>query len=428
MINSLVIIGSQWGDEGKGKVVDWLMQKSDIVVRFQGGHNAGHTLVINGKKIVLHLLPSGVLHESVISCLGNGMVVSLPDLFKEISSLAKQEVFVENRVKISESCHLLLPYHVALDKAREIKRGSNAIGTTGKGIGPAYEDKVARRGVRISDLLSGESVFLPMLEQAADFHNFVLKNYYNQSAIDLNQVVDELLSYKDKLEPMVANIGDLLISSVNKKVVFEGAQGAALDIDHGTYPFVTSSNTSSAQAAIGSGVGPLNISNVLGITKVYATRVGSGPFPTELDDEDGKNLSTIGAEIGATTGRKRRCGWLDIVALRHSIDTNSINKLCLTKLDVLDSFSSIKICTAYNFKGKILHKPPVDINSLSECVPIYEELSGWQKSTVGLTNVNDLPEYAKIYINRVSELLSVPVVLVSTSPERDHFIQLDSLF
>jgi adenylosuccinate synthase len=426
MANSLVIIGSQWGDEGKGKVVDWLMQKSDIVVRFQGGHNAGHTLVINGKKIVLHLLPSGVLHKSVISCLGNGMVVSLPDLFHEIESLANQEIEVDKRVKISESCHLLLPYHVQLDKAREVKRGSTAIGTTCKGIGPAYEDKVARRGIRIADLLAGEKVFRPMLEQSAEFHNFVLEHYYGVSPIDVNVVIDDLLSFVDRLQPMVCNISDLLVSSLDKRIIFEGAQGAALDVDHGTYPYVTSSNTSAAQASIGSGIGPLNISNVLGITKVYTTRVGSGPFPTELDDEDGAQLSSIGMEIGATTGRKRRCGWLDIVALRHSIDINSINKLCLTKLDVLDTFATIKICTAYNYKGKILHKPPIEINALSECVPIYEELSGWQQSTVGLQDADQLPEFAKVYINRISELLSIPISLVSTSPERDHFIEFDS--
>ena len=430
MKNSVVVVGTQWGDEGKGKVVDWLTKQSDVVVRFQGGNNAGHTLVIEGQKKVLHLLPSGVLHDSVVSCLGNGMVVSLASLFAEIDILANDGINVVDRVKISESCHLILPYHIALDKAREIKSGKSAIGTTCKGIGPAYEDKVGRRGIRIIDLLAGEEILLQRLKVMHEYHNFMLTNYYSVDPIDINDVLAELLSFVKRLKPLVCNVGDLLadMNENKKNIIFEGAQGTALDVDHGTYPFVTSSNTSSGQAAIGSGLGPAYINNILGITKVYTTRVGSGPLPTELDDDNGNKLSKIGQEIGATTGRNRRCGWLDIVALRTSIQVNSVTSLCLTKLDVLDTFEVIKVCTAYNYKGNIIHKTPSEVNQLEQCIPIYEELAGWQTSTVGLNNWNDLPELAKNYVNRISELLKKPISLISTSPEREDFIVLDTIF
>ncbi len=392
-------------------------------MRFQGGHNAGHTLVIDGKRSILHLLPSGVLHENVMSFLGNGMVVSLPDLCSEIDGLLDQGVPVDQRIRISEACQVLLPYHIALDQARELRKGRAAIGTTGRGIGPAYEDKVARRGIRMIDILNPETL-KPKLFELAEYHNFALKHYYRVDEIDPNTVFNELLTLVERVRPWVCDVGAQLahMRMKGQALVFEGAQGAALDIDHGTYPFVTSSNTTAAQAASGSGLGPGYLDHILGVTKAYTTRVGSGPFPTELASGVGSILSERGQERGATTGRARRCGWLDIVALKHCVRVNSLNSLCLTKLDVLDELDSIKICTAYQYQNEVLLHAPIQIEALEACVPIYEELPGWKTSTAGCCDWDALPEAAQRYIERVSELVGVPISLISTAPDRASLI------
>ncbi len=422
MGKNIVILGSQWGDEGKGKVVDLLTERVQGVVRFQGGHNAGHTLVVNGEKTILHLLPSGILHEGVECMIGNGVVLSLQELQKEIDLLENKNVAVQSRLKISGACPLVMPYHIALDLARETKRGQRLIGTTGRGIGPAYEDKIARRSIRFADVLDTEH-FAELLRENLDYHNFMLENYYTTTTFDYDQIYEETLALADKLAPMITDI-PMLLQAHRKKghsLLFEGAQGTFLDIDHGTYPYVTSSNTTAGGACTGSGLGPRYIDYVLGITKAYTTRVGSGPFPTELTGPLGDALVEHGHEFGATTGRRRRCGWFDAMAMRRAVEINSLSGLCITKLDVLDTFDTIQIAVAYE-------KGADDFYGRTPVKPIYEELPGWKTSIVGVDSWAKLPEKAKTYIKRIETLLEVPVVMVSTGPDRKNTIQLSSIF
>jgi adenylosuccinate synthase len=429
MGKNIVVIGTQWGDEGKGKLVDLLTERADAVVRFQGGHNAGHTLVIDGRKTVLHLIPSGILRDGVKCLIGNGVVLSPQALLEEISFLEKAGIPVRERIVISEACALILPVHVSLDAAREKARGDKAIGTTGRGIGPAYEDKVSRRGVRVGDLLNADS-FAERLRELLDYHNFVLSRYFGQAELDYRQVLDETLALGEQLKPMLGDVAGLLhqYRADGKNVLFEGAQGAMLDIDHGTYPYVTSSNTTSGGAASGSGVGLLDFDYVLGITKAYSTRVGNGPFPTELSDEVGKHLSSKGAEFGATTGRARRCGWFDAVLMRRSAKLNSLTGLCITKLDVLDGLEEIGICTSYRYQGQEIDSVPMGAESYAQCQPIIEEMAGWQESTAGVTNCENLPASARRYIQRIEALVGVPVHILSTGPERNETIVLKHPF
>lgn len=417
----VVVLGTQWGDEGKGKVVDLLTEKAAAVVRFQGGHNAGHTLVIDGKKTVLHLIPSGILRDDVDCVIGNGVVLAPDALLKELQMLEDEAIPASARLKLSEACQLILPYHVALDNAREIARGKKAIGTTGRGIGPAYEDKISRRGLRLGDLMN-ESRFTEKLKEVMDYHNYSLTHYFKAEAVDYNQVLDSSLEMAEKLRPMVVDVPSLLheLKQSGKNVMFEGAQGTLLDIDHGTYPYVTSSSTTAGGASTGSGVGPKHLDYILGITKAYTTRVGSGPFPTELFDDIGKHIADVGNEQGATTGRDRRCGWLDAVALRRAMFTNSITGICVTKLDVLDELETIKICTAYELNGKQMDIPPVNTNDFAQCKPVYESLPGWKSKTFGITRYEDLPENARAYLKRMEELLDTPIDIISTGPDRDH--------
>jgi adenylosuccinate synthase len=419
MGKNIIVIGTQWGDEGKGKVVDLLTERAAAVVRFQGGHNAGHTVVIDGKKTILHLIPSGILRENVECLIGNGVVLSIEALLEEIYMLEQNGVPVRDHLHISEACTLILPYHIALDQAREKAKGSAAIGTTGRGIGPAYEDKVARRALRVGDLLHRKR-FAAKLGEALDYHNFVLKNYYKTTPLDFQKLLDETMTMAETIIPMVTDITDMLdeLHHKDSNVLFEGAQGTLLDVDHGTYPFVTSSNTTAGGASTGTGVGPLNFNYVLGITKAYTTRVGSGPFPTELFDELGEHLSRVGHEFGATTGRKRRCGWFDAVALRRSKQINSLSGLCVTKLDVLDGLEQILICTGYEYNGKTRSTLPSGADDLAGCKPVYEEIPGWGKSTVGIKNYDALPENARRYLKRIEEITGVPVDMVSTGPDR----------
>lgn len=429
MNKNIVILGSQWGDEGKGKIVDLLTEQVDGVVRFQGGHNAGHTLVINGKKTILHLLPSGIMRDGVQCFIANGVVLSPAALLKEIDELEAENVVVMDRLFISASCPLILPIHVALDKARESALGSQLIGTTGRGIGPAYEDKVARRAIRVGDLLHPQRL-QDKLRVLADLYNFTLENYYHVEPISYEQMLVELTAQAARLKDRISDVAEQLIALRNagKSLLFEGAQGTLLDIDHGTYPFVTSSNTTAGNAATGSGIGPLDLDYVLGITKAYATRVGSGPFPTELNDAVGEHLSTVGQEVGATTGRRRRCGWFDAAALRRAVHINSLSALCMTKLDVLDGLDTVKICVAYRFNDQPISVPPVDSDDFALCEPIYEELPGWSESTVGVTTYDALPKNAKRYLTRLTEILSVPIDMISTGPDREHTIILRSPF
>ena len=417
----VVVLGTQWGDEGKGKIVDLLTEKATGVVRFQGGHNAGHTLVIKGEKTVLHLIPSGILREGVECMIGNGVVLSPEALLKEIDMLEAEGVPVSERLQLSVSCQLILPYHAALDAAREAARGSKAIGTTGRGIGPAYEDKAARRGLRLGDLLDTER-FAEKLKTVMEYHNFALEHLYKAEALDYDTVLADTLAYVDRLRPMMADIPTRLheLRESGDNVMFEGAQGSLLDIDHGTYPYVTSSNTTAGGASTGSGVGPRDLDYILGITKAYTTRVGAGPFPTELFDDVGAQIAKKGQEFGATTGRARRCGWLDAVALRSAMRLNSITGLCVTKLDVLDELESISICTAYELDGKTVSVPPAGSAAFSRCKPVYETLPGWQSNTFGVTEYDELPENAKKYLARMAELLKTPVDIISTGPDRDH--------
>jgi adenylosuccinate synthase len=428
VVTRLIVLGAQWGDEGKGKIVDYLTAKMTAVVRFQGGHNAGHTLVINGKKIVLHLIPSGILHSDVICCIGNGVVLSLEALYEEIATLDFSLQDLQRRLKVSYGCPLLLPYHVALDKAREAKSGKSAIGTTGRGIGPAYEDKVARRGLRVVDLNHPEEL-KSRLENLADFHNFTLTKYFNEDAISATKVYDDLMRHAEWLQPMVDDVGLYLSGLQQDNILFEGAQGVLLDIDCGTYPFVTSSNTSAGAAATGSGYGPLNFNAVLGISKAYTTRVGGGPFPTELHDAVGKTLSKVGNEFGATTGRPRRCGWLDLVALKYVARINSLSHLAIMKLDVLDSLDEIKVCVAYLHNGKTITDMPQDGLVLAECQPVYKVLSGWRLPTKGIRSKEELPVEALDYINFISDFVDVSITIVSTGAEREDTIFLtDDLY
>lgn len=423
MGKNVVVIGTQWGDEGKGKIVDLLTDHAKAVVRFQGGHNAGHTLVIDGKKTVLHLIPSGILREHVLCLIGNGVVLSPSALVQEIDMLEGQGVPVASRLKISEACPLILPYHVALDHAREIARGKSAIGTTGRGIGPAYEDKVSRRGLRVGDLLHRE-LFAAKLGEVLDYHNFALQNYFKADPVDFQQVLDETLALAERVTPMIADIPEMLYQMHRQgdSVMFEGAQGSLLDIDHGTYPFVTSSNTTAGNAATGSGVGPARLDYILGITKAYTTRVGSGPFPTELGDDYGRHLANKGHEFGSTTGRPRRCGWFDAVALRRSVHINSVSGMCITKLDVLDGLETIQICVGYRYNGEERLTPPVGVEALAACTPVYMEMPGWKESTLGIKSFNDLPANAKAYLKKIEEVTETPIDIISTGPDRNETI------
>ena len=423
--NKLVLVGTQWGDEGKGKIVDLLTEKADLVVRFQGGHNAGHTLVIDGQKTVLHLIPSGILRADVACYIGNGVVLAPDALITEMDQLEASGVDIAGRLGVSEACPLILPYHIALDQAREAARGGSAIGTTGRGIGPAYEDKVARRGLRFSDLVrSSDEQLYAKLEPLADYHNFVLSKYFSADALDAKQVTDQLLSYRDRLAPLECDVTQTLDDADrnNKAILFEGAQGMMLDIDHGTYPYVTSSNTTAGAASSGSGMGISKLNQVMGIVKAYTTRVGAGPFPTELDDDVGQHLGEIGHEFGATTGRQRRCGWFDAVLMRRSTQVNGLTTLCLTKLDVLDQLDEIKICTAYELDGKRVDVAPLGAELLAQCKPVYESHLGWKCSTVGMKSVAELPENAAAYIQRIEALTGVPVDIISTGPDRNETI------
>ncbi len=423
MGRNVVVIGTQWGDEGKGKIVDLLTEKASAVVRFQGGHNAGHTLVIEGKKTVLHLIPSGILREKVSCLIGNGVVLAIDALIKEANSLKESGIPVYERLKLSLGCPLILPSHVALDLARERAKGSKAIGTTGRGIGPAYEDKVSRRGLRVSDILSADD-FSIKLEEILDYHNFLLDKYYNEEIVEFSKTLDEMLSHAEVIAPLATDVTKILhdLSNSNKSILFEGAQGSFLDIDHGTYPFVTSSNTVAASASTGTGVGPRSLDYILGIVKAYTTRVGAGPFPTELFNEQGAHLAREGAEFGATTGRPRRCGWFDAVSLRHSIMNSSVSGLCITKLDVLDGLDTIDICVGYKLDNKVIKHMPDLINKFSECEPIYESWPGWKESTLGVSNYNDLPKRAHDYLSRIEDLVGTPIDIVSTGPDREHTI------
>lgn len=423
MAKNVVVIGTQWGDEGKGKIVDWLTDRVKGVVRFQGGHNAGHTLVIGNKKTVLHLIPSGILHSDVNCYIGNGVVVSPAALIEEMEMLKNAGIDVQGHLKISEACPVILPYHIAIDKAREASKGSSKIGTTGRGIGPAYEDKVARRAIRLQDLFI-PSRFESKLKENLDYHNFILKNYFRVEEINFKKTYEETLASAEKIRPMIADVPRLLFEAMKRgeNLLFEGAQGSLLDVDHGTYPFVTSSNCVAGAAAAGSGVGPQSLQYVLGITKAYTTRVGSGPFPTELLSEIGAQLAKRGNEFGSTTGRPRRCGWLDVAALKRSIQLNGVSGLCVTKLDVLDGMEKLQLCIGYQLNGKQSDILPVGAEMLAECHPIYEDIPGWQDSTIGIKEFTKLPKAAQTYLKRIEEVCETPIDVISTGAERDETI------
>ena len=425
MSKNIVVIGTQWGDEGKGKIVDWLAESAHGVVRFQGGHNAGHTLWVNGKKTILRLIPSGIMHPSVTCYIGNGVVLSPEALLKEIVELETAGLDVRSRLKISEACPLILPYHVALDQAREARRGDAKIGTTGRGIGPAYEDKVARRALRVQDLFDPVG-FRAKVEEVLDLHNFVLTQYLGAKAVAIDEVVDQAMALAPAIAPMVGDVSSALFAAqqAGKNLLFEGAQGALLDVDHGTYPYVTSSNCIAGAAAAGAGVGPQTLNYVLGITKAYATRVGSGPFPTELLDETGARLASVGKEFGSVTGRPRRCGWFDGAALKRSVRLNGISGLCITKLDVLDGLPVLKMGVGYELDGKPCDVLPYGAAAVARAKPILEEMPGWTESTVGVIQFDKLPLNAQRYLNRMSEVCGVPIDMVSTGPDRNETILL----
>lgn len=434
---NVVVIGTQWGDEGKGKVVDWLTDHAQGVVRFQGGHNAGHTLIIGGKKTILRLIPSGIMHPSVVCYIGNGVVLSPEALFKEIGELEAAGLDVCSRLKISEATTLILPYHIAIDQARELKRGSAKIGTTGRGIGPAYEDKVARRALRVQDLFFPEE-FAQKLRENLEFHNFCLTQYYNAKPLEFQDVYDQAMMYAERLKPMVTDVSSALYAAqtAGQNLLFEGAQGTLLDIDHGTYPFVTSSNCVAGNAAAGSGVGPGSLHYILGITKAYCTRVGAGPFPSELYDHDnpkrqdpiGVRLAEVGKEFGSVTGRPRRTGWMDAAALKRSIQINGLTGLCMTKLDVLDGLKEIGLCVGYKLDGQVLDVLPRGADAVARCEPIYEFFPGWTESTVGITQWDNLPKEARQYLERIQELVQTPIAMVSTGPDREETILLEHPF
>lgn len=423
MGKSVVVLGTQWGDEGKGKIVDLLTEQAAVVTRFQGGHNAGHTLVIGGKKTVLHLIPSGVLRAGVTCVIGNGVVISLEALLKEIGELEAQGIPVRERLKISGASPVILPSHVALDQAREQRLGAGKIGTTGRGIGPAYEDKVARRGIRMGELFNAEH-FASRLREVMNYHNFMLTHYYQVAPVDYESTLADCLAYAEQVKPMLADTVELIHAhrKAGDNLMFEGAQGSLLDIDHGTYPFVTSSNTTAGGTATGSGYGPLYLDYVLGITKAYTTRVGSGPFPTELFDDVGTHLSTVGMERGATTGRARRCGWFDAAAVKLAIRINSVSGICLTKLDVLDGLKSIKVCVAYESEGEDIGSASMTVDRYEKLKPVYVELPGWSESTVGARSLAELPENARAYIRFIEQQIDAPVDIISTGPDRDETI------
>jgi adenylosuccinate synthase len=423
MAKNVVVVGTQWGDEGKGKIVDWLTDHAQGVVRFQGGHNAGHTLVIGGTKTVLHLIPSGILRGDVACYIGNGVVLSPQALVEEIGTLEAAGADVRPRLRISEACPLILPHHAALDLARENAKGDFKIGTTGRGIGPAYEDKVARRALRLQDLFHPER-FALKLKEVMDYHNFVLANYFHAPTVDYAKSLDETMRLAEDIKPMVADVPRLLYEAqrAGHNLLFEGAQGTLLDIDHGTYPYVTSSNCVAGAAAAGAGVAPQSLHYVLGITKAYTTRVGSGPFPTELDDAVGRQLASRGNEFGATTGRPRRCGWFDAAALKRSIQINGVSGLGITKLDVMDGMEAVRIGVGYRLNGQVSDILPVGAEELEGCEPIYEEVAGWKESTVALTHLDQLPDAARAYLRRIEEICGVPIDLISTGPDREHTI------
>lgn len=429
MGKNVVILGSQWGDEGKGKIVDLLTDKASLVARFQGGHNAGHTLVIDGQKTALHLIPSGILREHVTCVIGNGVVVAPDALLKEIKMLEERGIQVRDRLKVSGSCPLILGYHIALDQAREAARGSAKIGTTGRGIGPAYEDKVARRALRLGDMANMER-FAEKLKEVLEYHNFALTQYYKTDPVDFDKTLAEAKEWAAVLLPMKADVTKILHDAreAGEHILFEGAQGSLLDIDHGTYPYVTSSNTTAGGTATGTGFGPLYLDYVLGITKAYTTRVGSGPFPTELSCEIGQYLGEKGHEFGTTTGRSRRCGWFDAVALRQAVRINSISGICLTKLDVLDGLKEVNICTGYQHKDGTDAGIPMHADDFENIVPVYESMPGWTQVTVGAQNLADLPQEARNYIKRIEELTGAPVDIVSTGPDRVETIVLRHAF
>ncbi|MCI3204642.1 MULTISPECIES: adenylosuccinate synthase [Pandoraea] len=430
---NVVVIGTQWGDEGKGKVVDWLTDHAQGVVRFQGGHNAGHTLIIGGKKTILRLIPSGIMHKDVTCYIGNGVVLSPEALFKEIEELESAGLNVCGRLRISEACTLILPYHVAIDQAREARRGASKIGTTGRGIGPAYEDKVGRRALRVQDLFDPKT-FAERLRENLDYHNFVLTQYLGAPAVDFQETLDKMLSYAERLRPMIADVSQELyaVNRAGGKLLFEGAQGTLLDIDHGTYPFVTSSNCVAGAASAGAGVGPQQLHYVLGITKAYCTRVGAGPFPSELYDADnaarqeaiGLQLATVGKEFGSVTGRPRRTGWMDAAALKRSIQINGVTGLCMTKLDVLDGLETVRLCVGYKIDGKSVDILPRGAVDVARCEPVYEDFPGWSQSTVGVTSWDQLPVQAQNYLKRIEEVSGIPIDMVSTGPDRDETILL----
>lgn len=423
MGKNVVVVGTQWGDEGKGKIVDLLTDRARAVARFQGGHNAGHTLVIAGKKTVLHLIPSGILREGVTCFIGNGVVISLDALIEEADGLIANGIPVYERLKLSPGCPLILPSHVALDLAREKARGAAAIGTTGRGIGPAYEDKVSRRALRVSDLFVREK-FAAKLGEVLDYHNFLLKNYFRVKPVDFSKTLDQALLAAETIKPIVCDVTQMLqdLADNGDSILFEGAQGAFLDVDHGTYPYVTSSNTVAAAASTGTGIGPLNLDYVLGIVKAYTTRVGAGPFPTELFDDTGAHLGSVGAEFGATTGRPRRCGWFDAVALRRSIVNSSVSGLCVTKLDVLDGIETVRLCIGYEIDGVAISGLPVVVDRFADCKPVYEDMPGWSESTVGVTRYDELPGNARRYLARIEALVGTPIVIISTGPDREQTI------
>ena len=423
MNKSVVVIGTQWGDEGKGKVVDWLTEYAQGVVRFQGGHNAGHTLIIGGRKTVLRLIPSGIMRAQVACYIGNGVVLSPGELLKEIGELETAGVEVRPRLKISPACQMVMPYHVAVDRARENAKGDAKIGTTGRGIGPTYEDKVARRGVRVQDLYDPPR-FADKLREVLSFHNFLLTRYYEQPAVDYQQTLDAALGFAVQLRPMVADVPALLHAARTRgdNLLFEGAQGALLDIDHGTYPYVTSSNCVAGAASAGAGVGPQSFDYVLGIVKAYSTRVGAGPFPTELTDDIGAGLAKRGNEFGSVTGRPRRCGWLDVAALRRSLQINGISGLCITKLDVLDGMREVKVCVGYKVDGVSVDLLPAGADAVQNCTPVYETLAGWSTSTVGVNHFSELNPAAQAYLKRIEALAGVPIAMISTGADRDETI------
>ncbi|WBA11441.1 adenylosuccinate synthase [Salinivibrio kushneri] len=424
MGNNVVVLGTQWGDEGKGKIVDLLTEDAKYVVRYQGGHNAGHTLVIDGEKTVLHLIPSGILRNNVKCIIGNGVVLSPDALLKEMGELEARGVPVRERLFLSEACPLILPYHIALDAAREQARGKKAIGTTGRGIGPAYEDKVARRGLRVGDLFD-KKAFAEKLKEVMEFHNFQLEHFYKTEPVSYEETLAKVMEQADILTGMVMDVTQELDDARKRgdKIMFEGAQGTLLDIDHGTYPYVTSSNTTAGGVAAGSGFGPRHLGYVLGIAKAYCTRVGAGPFPTELDDEIGMHLGTKGAEFGATTGRKRRCGWFDAVAMRRAVQINSVSGFCLTKLDVMDGLEEIKICTGYKMAdGSTVEVSPLAADAYEHIEPIYESMPGWSENTFGVKSLDELPQAALDYIKRIEELTGVPIDVISTGPDRNETI------